>query len=256
MKQGNLFEDHLNTAITKATKTKDLTSSISSLSSRSKKEIIDTGFGQIIFIENGLTARAANRLLEYLTENDKSLPSNYQWKNKQNLIQPTDNISFTTTAWKQDHIKLYGKFIPLPRLTSWYGDYGMNYTYSGIPCTPNYWNKGLSWLKEKAEIAAEYQFNSALLNWYRDGSDTISWHADDEKELGQHPTIASISLGETRDFILRKKKDHSCKLKFALSHGSILIMKGELQQHWEHSLPARKRVEKSRINITFRRIFS
>ena len=130
----------------------------------------------------------------------------------------------------------------------------MNYTYSGIPCEPNPWNKGLSWLKEKAEELADHQFNSALLNWYRDGSDTLSWHADDEKELGKNPTIASVSLGETRDFILRKKDDHSCKLKFALSHGSILIMKGELQEHWEHSVPARKRVTKSRINITFRRI--
>ena len=132
----------------------------------------------------------------------------------------------------------------------------MNYTYSGIPCEPNPWNKGLSWLKEKAEELAEHQFNSALLNWYRDGSDTLSWHADDEKELGKNPTIASVSLGETRDFILRKKDDHSCKLKFALSHGSILIMKGELQEHWQHSVPARKRVDKSRINITFRKICS
>ena len=215
-------------------------------------QITDTGLGKIVYLEKALSKKIADRLFDYLIHNEQGLPASTDWKIKNEL--EGERIVFTNTNWKQDHIKLYGKVIPLPRLTSWYGDPGMNYTYSGIPCEPNPWNKGLSWLKEKAEALADHQFNSALLNWYRDGSDTLSWHADDEKELGKNPTIASVSLGETRDFILRKKDDHSCKLKFALSHGSILIMKGELQEHWEHSVPARKRITKSRINITFRTI--
>jgi len=246
--QTSLFEEH------SYSKSKEHhTGEQISRETQENSQYVDTGLGKIVYFEKALSKKIADRLFDYLIHNEQGLPASTDWKNK--IGMESEELVFTNTNWKQDHIKLYGKEIPLPRLTSWYGDLGMNYTYSGIPCEPNPWNKGLTWLKEKAEAIAEHQFNSALLNWYRDGSDTLSWHADDEKELGKNPTIASVTLGETRDFILRKKDDHSCKLKFALSHGSILIMKGELQEHWQHSVPARKRVTKSRINITFRTIY-
>jgi alkylated DNA repair dioxygenase AlkB len=97
-------------------------------------------------------------------------------------------------------------------------------------------------------------FNSVLLNWYRDGEDHLSWHSDDEKELGKNPIIASANFGESRDFVVRLKSDHSQKITFPLKHGTLLIMKGELQHYWEHAVPKRKNVQRSRFNMTFRRI--
>src|SRR5690606_5684989 len=107
-------------------------------------------------------------------------------------------IRFTNIAWKQDSINMYGKTVPLPRLTAWYGDSGKSYTYSGIKSEPNEWNKGLLYLKHQIERVSSVEFNSVLLNWYRDGEDYLSWHADDEKELGLNPVIASVNFGETR----------------------------------------------------------
>src|SRR5690606_15717201 len=135
---------------------------------------------------------------------------------------------------------------PLPRLTAWYGDSGKSYTYSGIKSEPNEWNKGLLYLKQQIERVAGVEFNSVLLNWYRDGEDYLSWHADDEKELGLNPVIASVNFGETRDFFLRRNVDKSQKITIPLRHGTLLVMSGELQHHWQHSVPKRKRVDGSR----------
>ena len=165
-------------------------------------------------------------------------------------------IRFTNIAWKQDNINMYGKTVPLPRLTAWYGDSGKSYTYSGIKSEPNEWNKGLLYLKHQIERVAGVEFNSVLLNWYRDGEDYLSWHADDEKELGLNPVIASVNFGETRDFFLRRNVDKSQRISIPLKHGTLLIMSGALQHHWQHSVPKRKRVDGSRFNLTFRKIES
>lgn len=148
IKQGNLFDQSSNNENSEGIQAQQNTDQLKS--TNSNKKIIDTGLGEIIFLENGLTKKAANRLLEFLTENDQNLPTSFRWKSDEKNSKLASDINFTTTAWRQDHIKLYGKVIPLPRLTSWYGDPGMNYTYSGIPCEPNPWNKGLAWLKEKS----------------------------------------------------------------------------------------------------------
>ena len=208
--------------------------------------------GELFYSEGFFSARVSDRTCEYLQENESFDWRTADWRS----ISPEDvqKVKFRNIAWKQDWIQLYGKKIPLPRLTAWYGDPGKSYTYSGIKSEPSPWNKGLSYIKNEIENCAGVAFNSVLLNWYRDGQDQLSWHADDEKELGQNPIIASANFGAERDFVLRRNDDPSQKIVFPLKHGTLLIMRGELQHYWEHSVPKRKKVKESRFNMTFRRI--
>jgi alkylated DNA repair dioxygenase AlkB len=155
--------------------------------------------------------------------------------------------------WQQDTIKVYGKSHPLPRLTAWYGDSGKGYTYSGIPMRPHPWSRDLLSIKEKLESKAGVSFSSVLLNLYRTGQDSVSWHRDDEPELGRNPIIGSVSFGETRTFQLRHltRKDLP-RVDIPLTHGSFLLMRGPTQHHWEHQIPKTSRSIKPRINLTFR----
>jgi len=208
--------------------------------------------GQLFYAEHFFNQRISDRTVEYLQEN-----SSFDWRSADWRAIPPEEIEkvgFTNINWKQDWINFYGKKSPLPRLTSWYGDSGRSYTYSGIASQPNEWNQGLSYIKKSIEECADLQFNSVLLNWYRDGQDSLSWHADDEKELGLNPVIASANFGATRDFLIRRKDDTSQRIVLPLKHGTLLIMSGELQRYWEHSVPKRKGVRESRFNMTFRRI--
>lgn len=162
------------------------------------------------------------------------------------------DILMETIDWRQDSIKLYGKQMLIPRLAALYGETDKPYTYSGIQMKPHLWTKELLELKEKIEEEARVTFTSVLLNLYRDGKDSMSWHADDEKELGQNPVIGSISFGEERPFHFRHKKDKTIKEKVLLTHGSFLLMAGETQHHWKHQIPKTSRDIQPRINLTFR----
>ena len=102
------------------------------------------------------------------------------------------------------------------------------------------------------EALAKTEFNSVLMNWYRNGDDYLNWHADDEKELGLNPVICSVNFGAKRDFILRMNDDNDIKITIPLTHGSLLLMSGELQHFWQHSVPKRKKINEMRINLTFR----
>lgn len=165
------------------------------------------------------------------------------------------NTLLNTINWKQEEIKMYGKVFPVPRKTAWYGYEGFNYKYSGILCNPEPWTKELLDIKKVIEFfIKEERFNSVLLNLYRDGNDKVSWHADDEKELGTNPTIASVSLGATRRFDLKHKDDPDQKLQLELPSGSLVVMKGALQHHWLHQIPVQKKINQPRINLTFRTI--
>jgi alkylated DNA repair dioxygenase AlkB len=158
-------------------------------------------------------------------------------------------------AWKQEEIKMYGKIYPVPRKTAWYGYEDFNYKYSGILCNPEPWTKELLEIKKVIEhFIPEESFNSVLLNLYRDGNDKVSWHADDEPELGMNPTIASVSLGAIRRFDLKHKDDPDHKVQLELSSGSLVVMSGALQHHWLHQIPAQKRINEPRINLTYRTI--
>jgi len=141
-----------------------------------------------------------------------------------------------------------------PRLTAWYGDPGKAYSYSGITMQPHNWTKALLEIKQRIEAVAGASFNSALLNLYRDGKDSMGWHRDNEKELGINPVIGSVSFGAARTFVLRHYTDKKLKQSIELTHGSFLLMRGRTQHCWEHSLPKRITSTGERINITFRRI--
>ena len=156
--------------------------------------------------------------------------------------------------WKQDYIKFFGKSHPLPRLTAWYGDGNKTYTYSGIPMTPDPWNTELLEIKKRVDQYAKINFNSVLLNFYRSGNDSVSWHSDDEKELGDQPIIGSVSFGGMRKFRLRNKKNKKLIHNIELENGSLLIMSELTQQYWEHEIPKTKKKVAERINLTFRSI--
>ena len=156
--------------------------------------------------------------------------------------------------WKKDFIKMFGKSHPIPRLTAWYGDEKKTYTYSGITMTPLPWTKELIEVKSKIEVYSKIKFNSVLLNFYRSGSDSVSWHSDDEKELGEEPIIGSVSFGGIRKFRLRNKEDKKLIHSYELENGSLLFMKGKTQKYWEHEIPKTKKNVSGRINLTFRYI--
>lgn len=158
-------------------------------------------------------------------------------------------------VWRQDQLRIHGRKISIPRLNAWYGDAGADYSYSGIHFKALPWFPLLSELKEKAQTLSGKRFNSVLANCYRDGNDSVSWHSDDEAELGENPVIASFSFGATRDFALRHKTRRDLKtLKLPLTSGSLLVMTGSTQHYWQHQIPKSKRVTKARINLTFRQI--
>lgn len=141
-----------------------------------------------------------------------------------------------------------------PRLTAWYADEGTSYSYSGVTHQAVPWTAELLAVKAAAEAAANTTWNSLLLNLYREGRDSIGFHADDEPELGTNPIIGSISLGAERRFILKHPASGE-KLEFQLPHGSLLVMGGTSQNHWRHGVPKTKKPVGPRINLTFRRVF-
>jgi len=212
---------------------------------------INLPHGELFYAEHFFNQEISDRCMAYFLENNAN---NWQTTNWKNLTEDEFNaIDFKNIKWKRESINLYGKNVLLPRMTSWYGDPGKSYSYSGINSNPNEWNKGLIAIKKRIEEVALVKFNSVLMNWYRDGVDYLNWHADDEKTLGVNPIISSVNFGSMRDFILRNN-DTSLKISIPLNHGTLLIMGGELQHHWQHCVPKRKQVKGMRINLTFRAI--
>jgi alkylated DNA repair dioxygenase AlkB len=191
-------------------------------------ELIELSDGDILWVRHFLPLEEANQLMQTL----------------QNEI-----------PWRQDSIRIAGKDTPIPRLQAWFGDAGMTYTYSGLTLQPTPWTPDLAQLKQRIEDYSDTHFNSLLANLYRDENDSVGWHADNEPELGENPTIASVSLGETRDFVLKHRDHPEQKLKLSLQNGDLLIMKGALQHHWVHQVPKCRTQCRPRINLTFRRIF-
>ena len=157
-----------------------------------------------------------------------------------------------TTIWDQETFKMYGKEMPIPRLTAWYGDPGKSYKYSKISMDPRPWTPPLLEIKSHIETETRVEFNSVLLNLYRNGNDGVLWHSDDERELGNEPAIASVSFGESRRFQLRHRDDSNLRRDIELTHGSLLLMRGATQLHWEHQVPKTARRVGPRINLTFR----
>ena len=171
---------------------------------------------------------------------EKSLATNYF------------NILKNTIPWQQDDIKVFGKTYLQPRLTALFGDNAKPYSYSNIKMLPHEFTKELLAIKNKVEMMVQTNFTSCLLNLYRDGKDSNGWHADNEKELGANPIIASVTLGQERFFYLKHRTNKNLKHKILLEHGSLLIMKGETQHHWLHQIAKTAKPINERINLTFR----
>lgn len=157
--------------------------------------------------------------------------------------------------WKHEPIKMFGKSVMQPRLTALYGDPNRLYGYSGIQMIPILMTDFLLEIKEKVETQTGAVFTHVLLNYYRDGQDSMGWHRDNEAVLGLNPTIASVSFGESRDFQIRHFSKKELKFKISLEHGSLLVMSGSSQHHWEHQIPKTSQPKGPRINLTFRKVF-
>ncbi|TYZ08894.1 alpha-ketoglutarate-dependent dioxygenase AlkB [Hymenobacter lutimineralis] len=162
-----------------------------------------------------------------------------------------------TVAWRQDSIQLFGKQVPQPRLTAWYGDEHAAYSYSGLYLRPQPWTEPLQRLRRQVAEATGQPFNSVLLNLYRTGQDSMGWHADDEPELGPNPVIASVSLGATRRMRFRPRLSllpDAAPFGLDLPAGSLLLMQGATQHTWQHAIPKTARAVGPRLNLTFRSV--
>lgn len=155
------------------------------------------------------------------------------------------------TAWRAETITLWGKRYPQPRLTAWHGEAG--YRYSGLTLEPRPFTALQREILAAVERASGHRFNSVLLNYYRDQRDSMGMHSDDERELGPRPVIASLSLGQERQFVLRHKRSRQ-RVKLRLSDNGLLLMAGDLQANWQHGIPKETRIRGPRLNLTFRKI--
>lgn len=156
-------------------------------------------------------------------------------------------------SWRQERIRMFGKWVDQPRRIAWHGDSGKRYTYSGLQLEPAPWTPLLAKIRDSLTRVSGASFNSVLINLYRDGRDSMGWHSDDEPELGEHPVIASLSLGATRRFRFRHRTEKSLSpVGLDLTHGSLLLVRGATQHHWQHCLPKTAREVSPRINLTFR----
>lgn len=156
-------------------------------------------------------------------------------------------------AWHDENIIMFGKTLRVPRRVCWYGDPGAAYTYSGVRHDPLPWTPVLQDLKLRVEQFTHQPFNSVLGNLYRDGNDSMGWHADKEKDLGEQPFIASLSFGVPRRFRTQHNKSRQ-RVDVVLCNGSLLTMGGVFQKHWRHAVPKEASVTQPRINLTFRNI--
>ncbi|MBF7729313.1 alpha-ketoglutarate-dependent dioxygenase AlkB family protein [Pseudomonas sp. N040] len=156
------------------------------------------------------------------------------------------------TPWEQPLVRLHGRDYPVPRRTAWYGDPQASYGYSGLQHQPLPWTALLAGIRQRVAAQVGAPLNAVLLNLYRDGQDSMGWHSDDEAELGPEPLIASLSLGGVRRFDLRRKGRGRIEHSLNLEHGSLLVMRGRTQHHWQHQVAKTRRPCEPRINLTFR----
>lgn len=160
--------------------------------------------------------------------------------------------SLREIAWAQDHIKLFGKSMPVPRMSAWFSSISASYRYSGLVHQPQVMPNFVRELLREVSKRTEINFNSILVNLYQDGTQSMGWHADDEPELGPDVSIASLSVGAERELRFRHRHDKDLRLAISLEHGSLLMMYPPLQEYWLHELPKRRSITEPRINFSFR----
>lgn len=158
------------------------------------------------------------------------------------------------TPWEQPSLLIHGREYPVPRLLAWYGDAEASYRYSGLVHQPLPWTPLLAEIRERVQAYCGQALNGVLINYYRDGSDSMGWHSDDEAELGRNPLVASLNLGGARRFDLRRKGGSGIEHSLLLEGGSLLVMRGATQHYWQHQVAKTRKVVAPRINLTFRLI--
>lgn len=184
---------------------------------------------------------------------DAELDYRPQWLDHHTADAWLDGL-LAETPWTQPSVQLYGRQYPVPRLVAWYGDAEAAYRYSGLTHQPLAWTPLLARIRARVEAAVGQALNGVLLNYYRDGQDSMGWHSDDEAELGRNPLIASLNLGGSRRFDLRRKGTSRIEHSLWLEHGSLLVMAGPTQHHWQHQVAKTRSPCAPRLNLTFRLI--
>lgn len=169
----------------------------------------------------------------------------------QNLANEYYKKLMDNIKWKNDEAFIFGRHIITKRKVAWYGDEEYEYSYSNFTKKALLWSKELLELKNIVEDVSKATYNSCLLNLYHDGSEGMAWHCDDEKDLVENGSIASLSFGAERKFSLKHKQSKKT-VSLLLESGSLLVMKDETQTNWLHSIPKTKKVNRPRINLTFR----
>ena len=159
-----------------------------------------------------------------------------------------------TIPWKPDELIMFGKHIITSREIAWFGDADYEYSYGNTIKKALPWTRDLLKIKKKVELISGTLFNSCLLNLYHNGNEGMCWHQDNEKELGDNPTIASLSFGVSRKFSFKHKSTKQ-RIDMILESGSLVIMKDQTQEYWLHSVPKSKKITQARINLTFRNIY-
>ncbi|UTW13955.1 alpha-ketoglutarate-dependent dioxygenase AlkB family protein [Marinobacterium rhizophilum] len=191
---------------------------------------------------------------EYISHKDAQLVLHRQFITAAEAAHLLGRLS-REIDWREDRIRLFGREHAIPRLQQFQGETGLQYRYSGLQLQARPWHPLIAALLARIATLEPTPFNCVLLNLYRDGSDSMGWHSDDEPELGPDPVIASLSLGQPRRFVLRHRQDPGQpKLELTLENGSLLLMRGSTQHFWQHALPRTRRPCAPRLNLTFRRI--
>ena len=156
--------------------------------------------------------------------------------------------------WDDNTKVVYGKLTKFNRMSSFYSRSGIKYNFSSRSFSGHRFTDKMKEIMSNVEQSHGYDFNCILFNLYNNGNDSISWHADNEKELGSAPVVGTLSLGQKRPFLLRNNDNHKIKHEFELGGGSLMIMDGNTQKYWEHSVPKRAKLKNKRLSITFRKI--
>lgn len=191
-----------------------------------RKTTFDLPGADVTLFENFFSAEESNRLYNSLLQN---------------------------TIWEQDQMTIYGKQINLPRLTAWYGDSKIDSSYYDKKRKMLPWNADLLFIKERIEKEVDIQFTRCLLNYYRDGKDSVDWHQDYEESQRKNTVIGSVTFGATRPFQLKHATRKDLKrISIPLAHGSLLLMQGATQDNWKHKIPKTTKKILPRINLTFR----
>ena len=220
--------------------------------------MINTAFGRLFNINN-VCSRIMSESLNIHKDGTVNLFQDTTLRYFENFYSEEETKTifeelYLQTSWQQDNITVFGKTYAQPRLTALFSNNSQTYSYSGIKMHPNMITPQLISIQQKISKVCNYDFNSVLLNLYRDGKDSNGWHSDNEKELGENPVIASVSFGASRFFHMKHKSIKELFLKIPLTRGSLMIMEGTTQKYWLHKIAKTARPVESRINLTFRKI--